>query len=122
MPIPDSSRLIKARVARNLGGSAMFNFDDLRRQCDELAQILARYAPRPATPREVLETLGDDERSGRCVSCARTCVARGVARWEPAHRGDLCRWCYDWRRRTGQVPPLAALDRHHRGIRDRRPA
>ena len=35
MPIPDSSRLIKARVARNLGGSAMFNFDDLRRQCEE---------------------------------------------------------------------------------------
>lgn len=94
----------------------------LRRQCDELASILARYAQRPATSREVLETLGDDERSGRCVSCARTHVARGVARWEPAHRGDLCRWCYDWRRRTGQVPPLADLDRHHRGIRDRRPA
>jgi flagellar assembly protein FliH len=35
MPDPDSSRLIKARVARNLGGSAMFNFDDLRRQCEE---------------------------------------------------------------------------------------
>jgi flagellar assembly protein FliH len=35
MPIHDSSRLIKARTARNLGGSAMFNFDDLRRQCDE---------------------------------------------------------------------------------------
>src|SRR6266853_4518977 len=35
MPIQDSSRLIKARSARSLGGSATFNFDDLRRQCDE---------------------------------------------------------------------------------------
>jgi flagellar assembly protein FliH len=35
MPIQDSSRLIKAASARSLGGSATFNFDDLRRQCDE---------------------------------------------------------------------------------------
>ncbi|MGE5192884.1 MAG: FliH/SctL family protein [Deltaproteobacteria bacterium] len=35
MPIHDSTRLIKAQVARKLGGSAAFNFDDLRRQCEE---------------------------------------------------------------------------------------
>jgi flagellar assembly protein FliH len=34
MPNHDSSRLIKARGARNLA-SAAFNFEDLRRQCDE---------------------------------------------------------------------------------------
>jgi flagellar assembly protein FliH len=42
MPVPDSSRLIKARVARNVGGSAMFNFDDLRRQCDEFIESARR--------------------------------------------------------------------------------
>jgi len=35
MPTQDSSRLIKARVARHLASAAAFNFDDLRRQCDE---------------------------------------------------------------------------------------
>jgi flagellar assembly protein FliH len=35
MPNHDSTRLIKARLARNLGGATAFNFDDLRRQCDE---------------------------------------------------------------------------------------
>ena len=35
MSIQDSTRLIKATSARSLGGSATFNFDDLRRQCDE---------------------------------------------------------------------------------------
>lgn len=35
MPTQESSRLIKASSARHLGGSATFNFDDLRRQCDE---------------------------------------------------------------------------------------
>ncbi len=34
MPMPDTSRLLKARVARNMAATT-FNFDDLRRQCDE---------------------------------------------------------------------------------------
>jgi flagellar assembly protein FliH len=42
MPIPDSSRLIKARVARNLGGPAMFNFEDLRQQCEEYIESARR--------------------------------------------------------------------------------
>ncbi len=42
MSIPDSSRLIKACVARNLGGSAMFNFDDLRRQCEDYIERARR--------------------------------------------------------------------------------
>lgn len=40
--MPDSSRLIKARVARNVGGSAMFNYDDLRRQCDDYIESARR--------------------------------------------------------------------------------
>src|SRR5579859_1453854 len=42
MPAQESSRLIKARTARNLGGAAMFNFDDLRRQCDEYVELARR--------------------------------------------------------------------------------
>jgi flagellar assembly protein FliH len=42
MPLPESARLIKARVARNVGGSTMFNFDDLRRQCDEFIENARR--------------------------------------------------------------------------------
>jgi flagellar assembly protein FliH len=42
MPAQESSRLIKARTARNLGGAATFNFDDLRRQCDEYVELARR--------------------------------------------------------------------------------
>ena len=35
MPIQEPSRLIKARSARNLASATAFNFDDMRRQCDE---------------------------------------------------------------------------------------
>jgi len=35
MPAEEPSRLIKARSARNLGSATAFNFDDMRRQCDE---------------------------------------------------------------------------------------
>jgi flagellar assembly protein FliH len=38
MAILEPSRLIKASAARNLGGAA-FNFDDLRRQCDEFVEV-----------------------------------------------------------------------------------
>ena len=52
MPIEEPSRLIKARSARNLGSATAFNFDDVRRQCDEFVsraraqaeQLLAQTA------------------------------------------------------------------------------
>jgi flagellar assembly protein FliH len=52
MPIQEHSRLIKARSAGNLGSATAFNFDDMRRQCDDFVagarkqgeQILAQAA------------------------------------------------------------------------------
>jgi flagellar assembly protein FliH len=44
MAILEPSRLIKASAARNLGGAAAFNFDDLRRQCDEFVETARRQA------------------------------------------------------------------------------
>jgi flagellar assembly protein FliH len=38
----DSSRLIKARVARNLSSATAFNYDDLRRQCEEYLEEARR--------------------------------------------------------------------------------
>lgn len=35
MPVQENSRLIKAHSVRELGSSASFNIEDLRRQCDE---------------------------------------------------------------------------------------
>src|SRR5438477_11854452 len=39
----EPSRLIKASAARSFGGAA-FNFDDLRRQCDEFVETARRQA------------------------------------------------------------------------------
>jgi len=52
MPIQEPSRVIKARSARNLASATAFNFDDVRRQCDEFVanarkqseQLLAKTA------------------------------------------------------------------------------
>ena len=46
-----------------------------------------------------------------CVSCAR------VQHAETTWRGDLCRWCDDFKRVEGQVPPTDLLDARHRGQR-----
>lgn len=37
---------------------------------------------------------------------------------EPRHRGDLCRWCDDFRREhRNQLPPASLLGARHRGLR-----
>jgi flagellar assembly protein FliH len=41
-PAPESGRLIKARVARNHASATAFNFEDLRRQCDEYIEEARR--------------------------------------------------------------------------------
>lgn len=80
--------------------------------------LALRWLPRPATAKERAETeRANDPDAKGCVSCARTDVAKGVKRWEPIARGDLCWWCYDWKRKTGTAPPLEKLVAHHDGKR-----
>ena len=40
-----------------------------------------------------------------------------VKRWSPIWRDTLCRWCWDWRRRTDTTPPIEKLAAHHNGQR-----
>lgn len=92
--------------------------------------LLARYTPRAASAREQAETVAVNDRVDGCSSCARLHVSEGIARWEPASRsvlmaGDrrpLCEWCRVWFRESGELPSVAVLEAHHRGIRVRRPA
>lgn len=106
----------RARTDRNRLESIL---ESIASQSSELVYLLARYTPRPASDKERAQTLADNERSDSCASCRRLEVAKGVARWEPVFRGDLCRWCYDWRRETGDVPSVPTLQAHHRGVRVR---
>ena len=95
-----------------------------------LEQLLSLYGPRHSTDSERKATALANERDVSCWSCARTEVAKGVARWEPAkyhpevagERRQLCEWCYRWLREVGSLPPVTQLDRHHRGQQVRRPA
>ena len=78
-----------------------------------IAIDVARWLPRQPTQKERMQAARDLEPG--CVSCARTEVVRGVKRWEPRARGDLCRWCDDWKRKTGEVPTVEIAEQHHRG-------
>lgn len=46
-----------------------------------------------------------------CASCLR------IAKCSPRHRGDLCRWCYDFNRAEHQRPPVKIVRYHHEGRR-----
>jgi hypothetical protein len=95
---------------------------DLRVLAEKLtaaADIAARYQLRAANAYDQSQA---GEPCDGCVSCARSEDARGNPRWEPTHRGDLCRWCYDQKRATGELPPVDLLRRHHAGQRPRKAA
>lgn len=78
-----------------------------------IANMVARWQPRYATPKERAETSRDLDPG--CVSCARTQVVPGVKRWVPVSRADLCDWCYRWKLRTGEAPSQEVVEQHHRG-------
>lgn len=52
-------------------------------------------------PRDVL---ADDLTGELCRSCLR------IGTREPRHRGDLCRWCYEFHRGEGFLPPTPLLE------------
>lgn len=83
------------------------------------ARILHRlhhaYTPRPADAYVRTNTAVNDR---GCSSCARLTITLSdgskVPRWERIYRDGLCRWCYDWRRKTGKgVPPVDVLTAWH---------
>lgn len=76
-------------------------------------RIIATWTPHTATPDEqraaALTTL---DPADWCANCLR------IAKCAPRHRGDLCRWCYDFKTANRhRLPPLELLRMHHEGRR-----
>jgi len=78
-------------------------------------RILSAHTPRPSTEAERRKV--EVGNTPGCESCARTEVAKGVRRWEPIYRQELCSWCWQWERDTGRRPTDAELAAHHDGKR-----
>lgn len=131
---PTGETVVNYLTSRRRGDPARLDLDALDRalrtaqaQLDKATSILATYTPRTANAadRRHLEETNTPEQRG-CESCARTEVAKGVARWTPIHmestvKGNLnrewalCRWCYDWVLTTGALPTEMIVAAHHAG-------
>jgi len=87
---------------------------------DKLLRLHGAWLPHPANDIE-RKMAGDTDPGPGCRSCARLTVSMRdgarITRWEPVHLDVLCRWCYDWRRKVGGVPPVEKLQDHHDGKR-----
>lgn len=101
-----------------------------RTNLNNVAVILANYAPRQASQTDRARMATDNE--PHCESCARLEITEGIPRWEPPLTqerttvGDrltepvwLCRWCYDHAVACGCKPTVEELTDHHAGVRVR---
>lgn len=70
----------------------------------------------------IIERQSTKEPEAGCTSCARLTGRHGGARWEPIYRGDTCRFCWEYKRATGNLPSKEDLQAHHDGKKIKRPA
>jgi len=67
--------------------------------------------PRKPTRQDTPDGLAIDLTDTWCRSCL------NAGHRSPRHRGDLCRWCYDFVTGQGFAPPADLIDQHHTGHR-----
>ena len=73
---------------------------------NELYSLTQEWGYTPARPATTTDTNHE-----WCTSCLR------IDQCSDRHRGDLCRWCYDFHAIQHRQPSTDLLDKHHRGIR-----
>lgn len=117
---PDKARDAETQIARHLTAA--------RRALDQAYAEAARWTLRDATAYDAGQTSGGED---GCESCARIRGPRTARWWNPLYRTTtladgarigLCRWCFDWSRRTGSLPPKDQLEAHRDGKRIRQAA
>ena len=86
-------------------------FDHWLTTVNNLHRTILRWAWTTHTPARTSEQLATDLTDMWC----RRCLTAGIR--QPRHRGDLCRFCYDWQRTWRQLPPHHILTAHADGRR-----
>lgn len=94
---------------------------DLQRAVGRVRRLTAGWLPIDPTVAKAI-TDAEIDSSGDCESCQRVgawaeVLAFGDVKGNLEHPMGLCRWCYDFVGRRGELPTRDQLRRHHRGER-----
>lgn len=96
-------------------GEAAIAFDELDGLYDELQTLLRRVEADAARLRNIIAAAVPPTAGLSVVDPVDWCSNHlRVEMCEPRHRGDLCRWCYDFKAVHGKMPPMALLGLRHR--------
>lgn len=113
-PHPIHQAVHAHRIARLLGlidPTRLHPLDTWLTDTNHLHRTILRWAWTTHTPTRTGELLATDLTDMWC----RRCLTAGIR--QPRHRGDLCRFCYDWQRTWRQLPPHHILTAHADGRR-----
>lgn len=100
-----------ARLAGLVNPTRLHPLDTWLTDTNHLHRTILRWAWTTHTPTRTSEQLATDLTDMWC----RRCLTAGIR--QPRHRGDLCRFCYDWQRTWRQLPPHHILTAHADGRR-----
>lgn len=110
---PDRADRFLARVPSDRTGEAALTHDPLDYIQVQLTQALKRLAADAAFVRDTIVSVVPPIPAG--VPDVEWCSNHlRVQLCEPRHRGDLCRWCYDFQAVRRQLPPPSLLGLRHR--------
>lgn len=112
---PDKARDAETLIVKQLNHA--------KRALDQAIAEATRWTLRDATTFDADQSSAGED---GCESCARIRGPRTHKWWNPVYRTTLlangarlglCRWCFDWSRRTGELPPKDTLEAHRDGKR-----
>jgi hypothetical protein len=82
--------------------------EQLHRHTAHLHGIVTRWGGELVTPKKQPDLIPTDLTEMWCTSCLR------IGDKNPRHRGDRCRFCYDWERQEGFLAPTEILETRKR--------
>lgn len=96
-------------------GEGAIRADDLDGAYDELQKILHRLSSDAARLRDIISAAVPPGVALSIVDPGEWCTNHlTIQQCEPRHRGDLCRFCYDFHAVRKRLPPASILGLRHR--------
>lgn len=112
--ITENGEEVTVPIPSDSTGESAVHFDNLDGAHDELQSLLKRLQSDAARVRDIVSAAVPPAVAAGIESVEWCSNHLRIQQCEPRHRGDLCRFCYDFKNLRQKVPPPTILGIRHR--------